>query len=459
MLGNLVLTRETSFPRAVYEDARRDEIRLFHSPLIIDDDGDEEVCFEPDDDIEDEPNDSMNNDVLLLQKPTSLSRSASRTPSREVLAIIENLEKALDDEVEALSSDKNPCVSRLSGLKGVMNRIQKYSKGASGGLDKQPEPDKALDKTLTTESENTDAPPVAPTIETSTAGPKSAWTCIFRMGRRRKRNKKKKRPAGDQVMLIPNHFKDSEWGPSDDPSQSKSSTKDLQGTRNLSKTKQRKRHHLLQRLLQRRRPLINMNQTSYVADQYPDLDLYQERTRSISFWDEEDDHNDDRVDEKDSQDCPQQNFRNDEELIDRLVKVSDENASLDVEEGLFCLQERIRSRSSHNAPNTPMSAQDSRAPMFSASFLEAPSLFIPSVSNQFSVMSGHERDPSIASHNESIPSVSSLEDFLCSVNDSDQSAASLEALLFEQELEKLTSEELAQLLDSELEKLLLEGIA
>ena len=232
------------------------------------------------------------------------------------------------------------------------------------------------------------------------------------------------------------------WGSSSKANDTADNTMDLTGTSvprskskvNRQRSASKKKPTFLSRIFRGRSSRKEVTPVSPGVDN-------QDRTRSLSLEDEEDL-------------CLElPTFKNDEELVDHLVKICDNNSSL--EEGFNHLQERLRSHSFTNFQVLSESDESNGNPVFSTSFLEMMPEPSGSRSNPSSRASPARRDP----QNDSMPSFASLEEFLTSGPNDSTHSASLEALLFEQELEKLTTEELAELLDTELEKLVREGIS
>ena len=148
------------------------------------------------------------------------------------------------------------------------------------------------------------------------------------------------------------------------------------------------------------------------------------------------------------------------ELIDRLVKECDQNAFL--EEGFICLQERLRSRSlsrslsaSRDTSRSSGTQSNSRGDFHPRNGNHKKKNGVSSTSFEEMRSSPARGDP----HNDSLPSLASIEEFLSSGPNDSAYSASLEALNFDKELEKLTSDELAELLDFELEQLVREGVS
>ena len=413
--------------------------------------------------------------------------------SQQVLAAIDQIEDALDDMSVTLKNQQPKNVSALSsnkpsstGWKGVMSRLLRPKPN-----DTAPNPSTKSKTLLPSKSKDKDGRvkvlrsppssvkkrasfPTAPSARAThhlalktTNKTTNAWERLF--------PKKAKKRAGDTTLLIPKDESNNDWFLPDDDDDEWNEDKTSVGenktmgstdtcvpgssSRNSSHPSSQekgpsKKKAFMSRLLRgrssRRNDSKDNNHNDDATLPHPsNHDLHsQDRTRSLSLEDEE------------LQLPPI--FKSDEELIDHLVKICDKNSSL--EEGFNCLQERLRSRSFSNLPVLGMSDNDQdnahanndggkTPPVFSTSFLE---MKPPTTTTRTSHRSSPaRRDP----HNDSIPSFTSLEEFLTSGPNDCSHSASLEALLFEQELEKLSTEELAELLDTELEKLMREGIS
>jgi hypothetical protein len=503
MPDNLIMSRE-SFPPVVYEEAEgqgsrdpscpKEEIRLFHSQLwldIGDDDDDEYLRFDCEADIASEHD---NEDPLFRDNPAAApQRKPSRLPRNDVLAVIDDMERVLNNEIDSRSST---LISYPGMMQSNMTRFlcPQSMLDNEGVLNLQPE--QSLDPVLVKSSSETK------TRISSHTGSGAAWKRLFPIERLRKKKK-----ASDTLLLIPNNFKDSAEDFGDAKTQAKAAAARRtrrNPRRNPSRrnrffamigsrtTQQCKKGPFLHRLLPCGRSFSSKNDPRDDTVQDLGLDVQKDKTLSMSSGD--DDHDCEAVTDKvDSDFRPHPTFRNDDELIDHLVKVSALNASLEIEKGLTWLQERIRSRSSSisTASNSTKASAESLHRIFSPCFLDPPSLVTPSpehsvdedddatsaapsvendagsTSQLASIEEGYDStspsssfdaDDGSTDQNESTPSLSSFEDFFSCVNDVDYSAASLEALMIEQDLEKLSSQELTLLLDAELDKLMREGL-
>lgn len=468
-----------SIPTSFYEEQGlggrtinrpREEIRLFHTqPLIVeeedDDDEDEEVFFESTSiDISDEPLFRETNPALIGPPETpSTAASPSRTPSKAVLAVIDDLEKALDDvDVDQLleplppaTPPPPPSYGKPLSLKSILARFRPQQT-----FPRQCEPQNNPHTNTPKKVVHVVAPLVAPVAEKRPSkvvrgkprSSRGSLNRLFPIGRHRQ--KSSKQGSADTALLIPNKTRESDWFLPDESLHAlKTEKKNLpqNGTElHQCPPQKRKKGRFFHRLLTVSR--LSTGQPDGVVDTNDAGDLRHDETHSLSLEDEADKEKEIILSK------PERTFRNDEELVDHLVKVCDTSSSL--EEGFNCLQERIRTHSICRGSPT----NDAGNPIFSSSFLDMSSFEAPPKATPTTPSSAVPGPPPISApskedpRNDSIPSFSSLEDFLTSVNDSDHSA-SLEALLFEQELEKLSTEELAELLDEELEKLMRDGLA
>ena len=299
-----------------------------------------------------------------------------------------------------------------------------------------------------TTSLKTHSKPIKTPTRTTTTTKAASWGRLFPT--------KTKQRTGDTTLLLSKgqdryasdydddwNVPEEEWGSSSKTNDTAHNTMDLTDTtvpRSSStvirqRSSSKKKPTFLSRIFRGHSSRKDQTPVSPCADN-------QDRTRSLSLEDEEELH------------LELPTFKNDEELVDHLVKICDNNTSL--EEGFSHLQERLRSHSSSNLHALGESSESNGNPVFSTSFLEMRPASSGSSSNPTSSRaSPARRDP----RDDSMPSFASLEEFLTSGPNDSSHSASLEALLFEQELDKLTTEELAELLDTELEKLVREGIS
>ena len=413
------------------------EVRVFHAPNLDlegdDDDSEDErgLTFLLEDELLDGGTTTISEQTPVPQEavtpstpPPAPKKKRSKNP--EVMMAIDNLEKVLEDvntskELDVTATKKPASLKRSSqssiSLKKTVSKLFGSNK-------------KKQEQQQTDEEEDT----IAATPKESLRTPRSKSSKSNNMNKTTKRKSKKesswklwkksKRRGGEHALLLPTKHDDNyslpdaswKWDVLDGKQTTPppaSSEKDIP----------KKRNNFLGKLFQKISKSKNSkDETDDVSSSVASPD----KTRSLTMEDESDD--------------------GEAELLDHLVTICDKTSSLELERGFSSLQERIRSRSFSRLP--PESPAGSRTQMFSTSFLEqSPAASRGSKSN--SNNNSNSRD-------DSIPSFASLEEFLTSVSD-ETHAASLEALLFEQELEKLSTEELAELLDSELEKLMREG--
>jgi len=279
----------------------------------------------------------------------------------------------------------------------------------------------------------------------------SNMSCLLSPSRSRQKK------SGEKAMLLP-RTKSNDYFLFDNVDKSPTEVPDKKKTRNNDGSAR----HFLRRLI----PKGRTKKTKHTSiDPIPDI--IKNDTRSLSL-----------ESENDKEFAKQPIFNSDEELVDHLVRHCEEHSPLEAD--FHCLQERIRSRSfgSRKSVATSSSQGDSNSPSHSVAgpnFVDsckfehrksssatnvtvattvATDGALMGVSLSFSPGGDLPADP----QNDTIPSFTSLEDVTTSpLNDSAYSAT-LEAILFEQELEKLTTDELAELLDAELEKLMQEGL-
>jgi hypothetical protein len=508
MLDNLIVSREL-FP-TVYEvdegkgsrkpSCAKEDIRLFHPELWTvdfddDDDDEEELRFVCEESIASE---HENEEPLFRVNPAEIpQRKSYRSPSKDVIAVIDRMERVLNSEIDSRSSSLVSCSNMM---KSTMARLVCTQSSSENEEMLHLQPEQSLEPVPVKDSSTNEA------RKASTAGSGSAWNRILPI----KRLRKKKEKDSDTLLLIPTNFKDSTDSLAEDFGDARMHVRAAavshsrrNATRTPTKmnklfamvgsrtTHHRKKGRFLRCLFPRVRPFSRKRASSDDTVQDLDRDLEKDKTHIMSF--EDDDKECEGVVEKvESNFRPHPTFRNDEELIDHLVKLSAQNVSLEIEEGLNWLQARVRSRSSSNSVTSKCTkaSAESLHPIFSPSLLDPYSLVPPSPTPSIdeddgstSTASSVEEDYGSTSHvteedhgstsrtssfeanegstnqNESTPSVSSIEDFFSFVNDVEYSASSLDALMIEKDLEKLSSEELTLLLDAELDKLMRDGLA
>jgi hypothetical protein len=447
------VTREETVPlvylRSGQEELRRSRtgcsqegIRLFHSQPSIEDDEDdleETLSFESEN-HQREP--IFQDPDPACFEPTTPPRLTSKAKqSSKLLAVIDNLEKKLEDVDSAGTKTKRLSSSRWKFPKFMRSRSTKES---TEQLELKHRRHQEAPVPITVTPRKRSSTPA------HTKPSSSPWTRI-KNSMPNLTSKKTKKNRADTALLIPkkeyNYFSQDalKWSIFADKHShaeeistlSESATMNESSEDEVSKPKRRFitksnrkffRHLLLRSFAGKHRD----------RDEESFGELGPDRTRSLSLLEDEGDAA--------IKNMSRSIDKNEEAFIDNLVQYVDNNSSL--EQGLNMLEERIRSRSS---AKSTVSVADA---IFSTSFLDMSSL--ESKSKEPSPRRSPSTEPG-SPQNESIPSFASLEDFLTSpVNDSTNSA-SIEALLFEQELEKLSTEELAELLDAELEKLMREG--